>query len=278
MANLLRCTVCGAQSRLMAWGASGSLFRCPACDHCFSGVETMPEQERYDDAYYEDKHRAWFENPNIALFDFILERVRRVKSGASVLDVGAGRGDFLKYLRAKDPRLSLTGIDVSPITPSEGISFLQGDALSLPEERAFDAVVSLAVIEHIADIHAFIKKLRDLCAPGGVVVVMTLDDRSVLYTAARWLRALGMTGPFDRLYERHHLNHFNAASLRRLLELEGLAVVETLHHDIPMAAVDLPAVSPLKAAVYRAGVRGAFALGELLGRTYLQTVVCRRAA
>ena len=271
------CTVCHEASRLIAARQEGNLYRCGACDHCFSGLETMRETEQYGAEYYDDKHRAWFENPNTKLFDYILEQIRRVKADAAVLDVGAGRGDFLKYLRAKDSRLSLTGVDLSPIAPAEGITFLRGDALEMMLARRFDAVVSLAVIEHVLDAHKFARGLSELCEPGGIVIVMTLNDRSLLYAAARLMRGLGFDGPFNRLYEKHHINHFNVSSLRRLLEANQLRQKETHYHNIPMAAVDMPAASALTTVVFRAGVWGTFMLGSLLKRTYLQTVVCRRA-
>jgi SAM-dependent methyltransferase len=272
----LPCTVCHEASRLIAARRESHLYRCGACDHCFSGLETMPEAEQYGAEYYNEKHRAWFENPNTKLFDFIFEQIRRVKTDASVIDVGAGRGDLLRFLRAKDSRLSLTGVDLSPIAPAEGITFLQGDALALRLGRRFDAVVSLAVIEHVLDVHKFARGLSELCAPGGIVIIMTLNDRSLLYAAARLMRGLGLDGPFDRLYEKHHINHFNISSLRRLLETHQLRQVKIHYHNIPMAAVDMPAASALTSAVFRVGIRGAFILGSLLRRTYLQTVVCRR--
>ncbi|MBI3553534.1 MAG: class I SAM-dependent methyltransferase [Elusimicrobia bacterium] len=271
------CTVCGAPGRLTVARPEGSLYRCPACDHCFSGLETMPEHESYGDEYYDEKHRAWFENPNTELFDYIQGWVTRVGPRASVLDVGAGRGDFLRHLRAKEPGLALTGVDVSPIPPAEGITWIRGDALDLKLARRFDAVLSLAVIEHVVDIHGFVRGLKALCAPGGLVVVMTVNDRSILYGAARAMRWLGLSGPFNRLYEKHHVNHFNVSSLRRLLDSEGLSIIETHYHNIPMAAVDIEAPSAPIAAIYRVGVRGAFALGTILRKTYLQTIVCRNA-
>lgn len=269
------CTVCHELSRLVAARPEGNLYRCGRCDHCFSGVKTMPEQEHYGAEYYDERHRAWFENPNIELFDYILKQIKQVKNDASVLDVGAGRGDLLRYFHAKDAGLTLTGVDISPIPPAEGITFMQGDALEIKIGRRFDAVVTLAVIEHVFDIHKFVRGLSDLCAPGGIVIVMTLNDRSVLYATARLMRRLGYSGPFDRLYEKHHINHFNVSSLKRLLEANHLSEKETHHHNIPMAAVDIPTASPLIGTIFRAGVWGTFVLGSLLKKTYLQTIVCR---
>ena len=68
------------------------------------------------------------------------------------------------------PELALTGVDIAPIPPSPGITFIQGDALEMTFEQRYDAVVSLDVIEHVLDIHSFVKGLGKLCAPGGIII------------------------------------------------------------------------------------------------------------
>jgi SAM-dependent methyltransferase len=240
-------------------------------------VSTIGEPEDYSPEYLEIAHRNWFQNPNVALFDTIGQTVARYKPKASLIDVGCGNGAFLKYLQNNDPELSLTGIDLAPNQPVEGITFIQGDALASDFDRQYDFVVSLAVIEHVIDIQMFIRRLYSLCAPGGFVIVMTLNDRSILYGVARLLHNLGYKIPCERLYSKHHLNHFNTSSLKRLVEMNNLSVVKTLLHNVPLAAVDFPASSRLARSILLAGVWGTFILGRLTGRTYLQTVICRKA-
>jgi 2-polyprenyl-3-methyl-5-hydroxy-6-metoxy-1,4-benzoquinol methylase len=251
------------------------LYRCPACDHCFSDLSSMRSEEPYDARYYDETHRNWFEHPHVWLFEQIRRRLSRLGPAPSVLDVGSGRGDFLRWLHQREPAWELTGIDLSPNPPESGITLLQGDILRDPLTRQFDAVVNLAVIEHVPDVRHFVDVLKASCRPDGMIVIMTINDRSALYAAARLLRRIGLATAFDRVYERHHLNHFNIGSLRRLAELRGLTVTETLHHNTPMDAVDMPAAGGLTTAVRRAGVRGAFLAGKLTGRTFLQTIVCR---
>lgn len=270
------CPVCGTLSPFEQPHPEADLYRCPACDHCFSDTGAMARFEAYDPDYYEVTHRNWFAHPHIALFARIYDEIAAVNPHASVLDLGCGRGDLLKYLHGRNPQLELTGIDLSPNAPAEDITFLQGDALTTDFGRTYNAVVNLAVIEHVGDVHAFAQRLAELCTPGGIVVIMTLNDRSVLYGTARGLRRVGVHKPFERLYSKHHLNHFNIRSLRRLVESHGLKVEKTIRTNAPLGAVDFTAASPLGAAVMRAGVWGVFALGRLTGGTYLQTIVCRR--
>ena len=89
---------------------------------------------------------------------------------------------------------------------------------------------------------------------------------------ARALNRVGFRAPFEQLYERFHLNHFNSKSLRTLIERSGFELLAHHHHNIPLAAVD----TPTNSAVLRVGVWGTFVLGRLSGRTYEQTVVARK--
>ena len=271
----LACTVCGADATFYAKHPEADLFRCGSCDHCFSDQSTMRQAEAYDADYYADTHGNWFENPHVWLFQLLRERIAQLGPAPSVLDVGCGRGDFLHWLRVKEPTWRLTGIDLSANESTDGITFLQGDILERPFTEQFDAVVNLVVIEHVTDVHEFTRILIEQCRPDGLVLIMTINDRSTLYAAGRALHKFGRSAAFHRLYSAHHLNHFNVASLRSLAELHGMDVVETVLHNAPMDAIDVPRAGKLTTSVWKAGVWGTFALGRLTGRTYLQTIVCR---
>jgi 2-polyprenyl-3-methyl-5-hydroxy-6-metoxy-1,4-benzoquinol methylase len=232
--------------------------------------------ERYGDEYYAETHRNWFEYPNLRLFETIHGEIFAAKQDAAILDIGCGKGDLLRFLRGRNHRYLLNGIDLSQKPAIAGVDTFCGDVRTHRFDRSYDAVVSLAAIEHVDDVRGFVSELKDLCKPGGQVIIMTLNDRSVLYAAARWLATLGWQQPVTRLYDKHHLNHFNVRSLHQLLTREGLDVKRTLMHNAPLKAMDFPASSPVVNIVQRVGVWGAFSLGHLARATYLQTVVCRR--
>jgi 2-polyprenyl-3-methyl-5-hydroxy-6-metoxy-1,4-benzoquinol methylase len=230
----------------------------------------MPKQEQYDASYYDETHRRWFEHPNTAHFDRL---AAIIPQGGSVLDVGCGRGDFLRHVLRKRPDAQLTGIDYSP-NRDETIRFIEGDAFALDVRERFDVVVSLAVIEHVPDCVAFACRLRELTRPNGKVAVMTVNESGILYGLARVGRSLGISLVFNRLYSSHHLHHFTRASLRRAVEAGGLKVSRHIMHNAPLNAMDLPVRHPAADAVLRAGVGLVFAAGSLTSKTYQQTVIC----
>ena len=249
MGNPLKtCPICHDVAHLAAKHPEADIFRCGSCTHVFSDPDSMPIQEAYDEAYFYETHRRWFEHPNISLFREISDMI---PLGSSVLDVGCGRGDLLKYLRIKRPDLRLTGVDYSP-NNSEGIRYLQGDVLTLEIAEKFDVVIALAAIEHVPNCVAFARRLHELATPGGSVVVMTINESSLLYGVARAGRAMGIDLAFNRLYSRHHLHHFNRQSLCQVLESNGLKVAKQIMHNAPVRAMDLPVRNSVFEAVLRA--------------------------
>ncbi len=125
-------------------------------------------------------------------------------SGLSLLDVGCGAGIV------SEP-VSRLGADVTAIDASEqniliakqhaGKTGAEIDYKhALPEEiaqsgRKFDIVISLEVIEHVADASVFLEILGTLVKPGGVMVLGTLNRTAVSFIKAifgaeyvlRWL-------------------------------------------------------------------------------------------
>jgi SAM-dependent methyltransferase len=267
------CPVCGHGSALEQRCRDADLYRCPECDHCFSDPSSLRAVEEYGPDYFQ---KQWFQSRNTGLFDNISNTIAMHNRNASVLDVGCGNGAFLRHIHQTNPSFTLTGVDLSKNESGPGIEFLQGNFTSMALSRQFDVVVSLAVIEHLRDVRAFVTRVYGLCSLGGLVIVMTMNDRSLLYGTARLLKRIGFSLPADQLYSAHHLNHFNVTSLHRLMSLCGLQPNKTILHNIPMGGVDISSRSRLLTPVLQAGVWGLFGLGSLTGRTYLQTVICRK--
>jgi SAM-dependent methyltransferase len=98
-----------------------------------------------------------------------------------VLDVGCGNGGLTRELRRRGVS-EIVGIDRDEpcierckAHPEAGdIRYLAGDVLVAPlEPSSFDLVTAVASLHHM-DARAGLTRLRDLVAPGGVLVVVGL--------------------------------------------------------------------------------------------------------
>jgi SAM-dependent methyltransferase len=247
------------------------LYRCKRCTHAFTAPESILAPEQYGAAYFDEDHKRWFDHPNVKHFRLILEGI---PFGAAVLDVGCGRGDFLCFAHAERPDLTLTGLDLSENVSKPEIRFLCGDLLTMQIEERFDAVVSLAVIEHVAPVQAYVDRMRQFAKPGGMLVIMTINDGSLLYAAGRLGRSLGVPLAFNRLYSIHHLHHFTRSSLSAVLSRNGCVVRKHYDHNAPIQAMDIPVRSRSLDFVLRTGLRALWIAGRVTCRSYQQTVVC----
>ena len=111
-------------------------------------------------------------------------RAVRPLTGLRLLDIGCGGGLIAEPLARLGA--SVTGLDPSP----ENIETarLHAEAQALPidyvigssdelaaQERRFECVIALEVIEHVPDVAAFLQSCADLTEPGGLVVLSTLN-------------------------------------------------------------------------------------------------------
>jgi len=272
--NFLICPVCNSISDQWVKLPKVLLYRCLACDHCFTDYSSIKHEESYSSDYYLNTHKNWFENPNYPLFSLLSKEI--VDHGAKIiLDVGCGNGAFLKYLASISNGLELQGVDLSDSAWQVGnITFLKGDFLTYQFQNKFDAIVTLAVIEHLSDVSSFVHRIHELLNKDGLAYVMTLNESGVLYRFANFLRVLGFTSVFVRLYDAHHLNHFSRESLERLLTRDGLfRVLKVVDHNAPLAAIDVPVRNFILRFVMKLGVAVVFLVGNITKKTYLQTLV-----
>ena len=129
--------------------------------------------------------------------------VREMKplAGLSVLDVGCGGGIFSESIARMGA--DVTGIDAALECVSAAQAHLRSYGARDPfanrlrytcataeailaerGEACFDVVVSIEVVEHVADVEAFMSTLCALLRPGGVLVMSTMNRTPAAFALA----------------------------------------------------------------------------------------------
>lgn len=145
--------------------------------------------------------------------------------GEDVVDVGCGPGFYLAELAEQvGPQGSVTGIDSASAMLAlaakraerhENVAFHQADATSLPvPDHAFDAVLSVQVLEYLADVDGAIAEIHRVLRPGGRAVIWDVDWATVSWQSGDDERMRAMLGAWDKHLVHKSIPRTLAPSLR----------------------------------------------------------------
>ena len=159
--------------------------------------------------------------------------------GGDVLEIGAGNGNVAKTLLSSDVRISSYTLGDISLPRLDGlmtnlddprVSVLEIDAENMPESEygKYDAVIMVAIIEHLIDPLRAMQTIRKLLKPGGFVYIDTPNmakypQRMRLLlgrfpsTAAKNEGLTTFSGEPTDLYDEGHLHYFTFRSLSLML-------------------------------------------------------------
>lgn len=175
-----------------------------------------------------------------------------------LLEIGAGDGELARVLAE-------AGYEVLAIDPEPGGGAVRPIALHELDEpsASFDAAVAVTSLHHVEPLEESVRRLAELLAPSGVLVVDEFDVAAFDERAAEWWlrqrRALGATEleSAEELVDEHraHLHplelilaalerHFHVSTPRYGPYLYRWDLDESLRHDEEdaIARGDIPAV------------------------------------
>ena len=251
------------------------IYSCKNCNHRVSFFKKKNKaRDEYNENYYIEKHKNWFENPNYSLFNFILHFVKK-NNIKNILDLGCGKGDFLKYMNLKS-KLKLTGIDITKNKNLKSIKFIKGDLHKYTFNEKFDLIVNLAVIEHIDDVNKFVAKINSLLNKNGHTIIMTVNQNSLIYKISRFLYSININEPFIRLYDKHHLNHFSNKSLLYLLKKHKFEIISKYFQNHNLNSVDFNKANFVKTLIFKVAIFILFKIENFFNHTTLQTIIAKK--
>ena len=198
------------------YGATGELVRCAGCGflQCSALEGVLAYYEGLEDREY-DEGRA----ERGLQMRKILERIRALRPGGRLLDVGAGSGMLVE--QALELGYEPTGVEPSrwlqEVAEKRGLPVQLGTLPQAKLEGPFDVVTVIDVIEHVDDPVAMLAEVRRLLAPDGLVAIVTPDVGSLA------ARLMGWRWWHFRVA---HIGYFDRDTLRMAIEQAGLRIVK----------------------------------------------------
>lgn len=247
---LAHCRVCGhgAPQRRYRF-EEFEILRCPACATAWRSQMYTPDQVKamYQEETYED-HPYFSYDPGAGALERVprfqsFERGLRVlesRTGVGrLLDVGCGAGIFMAIAQSRgwdvhgvEPCTPLCDLTTRNVGPNRVANAAFEDVEGV--EGGYDAVAMWDVLEHVLDPLAWVVKARALLRPGGVLVVCTPDEESLLAGIGRVLYRL-TRGSYDypalALHPGYHTFFFSGSGLAKLFGAGGLTLTDSYSQE-----------------------------------------------
>jgi len=155
-------------------------------------MSTLPRHNPFEEPALASTYDRWFETFLGRVVDRLerdlIYRLARPRAGELALDVGAGTGHFACELERRG--LRVVGYDRSAAmlqqarAKTDRVLWQQGRAEALPfSDGAFSLALSVTTLEFVDDLQRALAEMVRVTAPGGRVVVATLN------AASAWGRA-----------------------------------------------------------------------------------------
>lgn len=241
MEVVLSCNVCRSD-RIKKVDPEFNFCRCVSCGYVFDSPRPSFAEVS---AFYSQagKYDSWLkeERARDILWKRRLKKLLRWSARGSLLDIGAGIGQFLHHAQPLFTEIAGTEVSESAVAIAKekyGLQIFTGQVhdLALPP-GSFDNITLFHVLEHVPDPVMLINYCRAILKPQGILAIAVPNDVLAWSSKIKKVgKRLGL-GPFQKFSpmlgisragasREIHLSHFTPLVLRRLLENSGLHVLE----------------------------------------------------
>ncbi len=137
----------------------------------------------------------------------------------TLLDIGAGTGDFLKTAKTKGWKIKGTEPNVQARILADKKNILLDSMSCIYKENNFDVITMWHVLEHVYDLNDQIKELKRLLKPNGYLVIAVPNYKSF---DAKYYKSFWAAYDVPR-----HLWHFSKKGIEKLFLEENIQLEKT---------------------------------------------------
>lgn len=197
--------------------------------------------QRFTKGYMQSFDYDVFELTRVQTIEQVIGQLKRTGfDPKSILDYGCGEGRYLGKLAEWFPSAALAGCDISDVGLEIARSRTNADLRQMADERtawpdaSFDLVLSVEVLEHVADVSAATREIGRVLKPGGIAIITTpcANRFSLEWTIQKMTGGLQPSPDgFGRFAsdEPGHLRRLNDRHMTSLLNDSGIDVTRIYH-------------------------------------------------
>lgn len=177
-----------------------------------------------------------------------------LRGNEKVLEIGCGRGFYVRTLKSVWPKLEVTGIDLNPEYLDKAREFMGdlrvelrvADATKLPfKDKTFDRIIASEILEHIEDDEKAISEMYRVLKPGGIIMI-TVPNKNYpfCWDPVNWI--------LERVFKKHlpsniwwisgiwaaHVRLYNEREIREKMGKAGFKIEKiwySTHYCLPFS-------------------------------------------
>ena len=224
--------LCDACQSEMYEGLSPWHFVCSACKFERSTLEQKINQVQSIDEIARENALRSIRERNFNLLVGWLKEISNSRGKPKLLDVGSAHGWFLE--KVKDD-FDAQGIEpdqaMADFAIKKGLDVKRGYFPAvLDKHEKFDFIIFNDVLEHIPDVKNIVKYCAEYLKDDGTLVINVPDRRGVFYKVSKFLKKLGMSGSFERMWQvglpSPHIYYFDKNSISKIATQAGFRIIK----------------------------------------------------
>jgi len=178
--------------------------------------------------YYTIKEPAYFSNVRMDIISLL-----PVDPQQKILEIGAGSGNTLVYIKEKKIAAEVMGVELLHIPGSNQqnavidnfqIADIENETITAPKEF-FDVIICADVLEHLADPWTMVDKMAGHLKSNGLMVVSIPNIREIKTMFKILFNGDFKYDPSGGILDKTHLRFFCKKNIRQLLTTDKLLPV-----------------------------------------------------